>query len=112
MNDAVREAHAHAAQAKSRNFQVAISKFALLHCFSFRTRFSHPEIRIKRHGSGSPILPIYCLFLSLVKESLAHSEPRGYSRQQSKEAMKVKNINKSATPSLDRAREFADGAGS
>jgi AraC-like DNA-binding protein len=41
-----------------------------------------------------------------VKELLAHPEPRGYPRQQTKEAMKVKNINKSATPSLDRAREL------
>src|SRR2546423_13071661 len=31
---AVRKTHSHAAQSESRNFQVAISKFALLHCFS------------------------------------------------------------------------------
>src|SRR2546427_53315 len=32
---AVRKAHAHAAQPEGGNFQVAISKFAFLHCFSF-----------------------------------------------------------------------------
>ena len=31
----VAEAHAHAAQAEGRDFQVAFSEFALLHCFSF-----------------------------------------------------------------------------
>src|ERR1700723_3424624 len=30
-------AHSHAAEAESRNFQAAISKFALLHCFSWGT---------------------------------------------------------------------------
>src|ERR1035441_7120732 len=33
----VRKAHSHAAEPESRNFQAALSKFALLHCFSFET---------------------------------------------------------------------------
>ena len=31
---AVRKAHSHAAEPEGRNFQAALSKFALLHCFS------------------------------------------------------------------------------
>jgi hypothetical protein len=34
-NWTVAAAHAHAAQPNSRNFQVALSQFSLLHCFSF-----------------------------------------------------------------------------
>src|SRR5439155_17504951 len=33
----VATAHAHAAESDCRNFEVAFSKFALLHCFSFET---------------------------------------------------------------------------
>jgi len=33
---------------------------------------------MKRHPSGSPILPIYCLFLLLFEKSLAFPEQRGY----------------------------------
>jgi len=32
---AIGKAHSHAAEPKDRNFQIAFSKFALLHCFSF-----------------------------------------------------------------------------
>jgi hypothetical protein len=32
---AIRKTHAHAAEAKSRDFQISFPKFALLHCFSF-----------------------------------------------------------------------------
>ena len=62
----------------SRNFQAALSKFAFLHCFSLANCFSHLQVRAKRRGSGIPILPIYCLFLSSVNESLAHPAPRSY----------------------------------
>ena len=34
----VGKAHSHAAEPDSRNFQIALSKFALLHCFPLRTR--------------------------------------------------------------------------
>src|SRR5216683_7832882 len=36
----VTKAHSHTAEPESRNFQATVSKFALLHCFSFASRFS------------------------------------------------------------------------
>src|SRR5271168_3367984 len=38
-------AHSHAAEAESRNFQAAISKFSLLHCFSFGVFLSSSRLR-------------------------------------------------------------------
>jgi len=40
---------------------------------------------MKRHPSGSPILPIYCLFLLFLEESLAFLEQRGYLKARHKD---------------------------
>ena len=40
---------------------------------------------MKRHPSGSPILPIYCLFLLLFEKSLAFPEQRGYLKARHKD---------------------------
>jgi hypothetical protein len=65
--------------------------------------FSHPEIRIKRRASGSPILPIYCLFLSLCDKSLVYPKPKtilgiGQTNFYSE------NNSKNATPPPDQVR--------
>src|ERR1039458_9562778 len=59
----VTKTQSHAAEAESRDFQAALSKCALLHCSSFRNRFSHLQVRVEGCGGGILILPIYCLFL-------------------------------------------------
>src|SRR5207245_2419178 len=41
---AVAKAHSHTAQTERRNFQVAISEFALLHCVSFSFHRSHGDL--------------------------------------------------------------------
>src|SRR6201982_945248 len=41
----VANAHSHTAEPESRDFQVAISKFAFLHCFSFAVFLSSPRLR-------------------------------------------------------------------
>ncbi len=39
-------------------------RFYIASRFSFCDRFAHPHGRLERRGSGIPILPIHCLFLS------------------------------------------------
>ena len=54
---AVAEAHAHAAEPEGRDFQVALSKFALLHCFLLR--LSRELFRFERsHVDGEAVLHI------------------------------------------------------
>src|SRR5467141_1125056 len=69
-------------------------------------RFSVSEVRIKRHRSGSPILPIYCLFLLLFEKSLAFPEQRGYLKARHKDGNSMKNLSKDLTPPQDRAQEL------
>jgi AraC-like DNA-binding protein len=77
--------------------------------FLHPNRFSHPESRVKRREGGSPILPIYCLFLSLGEKWLLYPEPSSYLVQGTKEAFTVKNTGKSAAPSPDQALALRKG---
>jgi hypothetical protein len=88
----------------ARRRAVASSKLAILHYFPFEP-FSHVETSIKRRGAGSLILPIYCLFLLLLKGSLAHRELRGYPGCRNSETVTIKNTSKTAAPLLDQAHK-------
>src|SRR5882724_11611044 len=50
-------------------------------------RLSDFEIRFERCGSGSPILPIYCLFLLLGEELLVYREASGYVRESTRKLL-------------------------
>ncbi len=108
----ITEAHSHAAEAECRNFQIAFSKFALLHCFSLSNRFSHSEIRIKRRGSGIPILPIYCLFLLLWEKSLVHPRAGSYPKARDKEATNSEKHQQKRHSAARSSARIASRAGS
>jgi hypothetical protein len=54
----VAKTHTHAAKTDRQYFQIALSKFAFLHCFSFVWgRFSHLQAKVERRGTGIPAPP-------------------------------------------------------
>src|ERR1700730_3655659 len=60
---AVRKAHAHAAEPDGRDFQVAVSKFALLHLFLLRSavrRLTSPTRRLAVLSQGGSSPPLAC----------------------------------------------------
>ncbi len=69
-------------------------------------RYAHPKIRTKRHESDSPILPMYCRFLSLREKSLLYPEPSSYLRAGNKETNAMKKPNKSTSPPSNRTHEL------
>jgi hypothetical protein len=52
--------------------------------FLLAKHFCHPKTRIKRRESGSPILPIDCLFLSLSEMLLVYPGPSAYPRAETR----------------------------
>jgi hypothetical protein len=46
--------------------------------FSLPSCFTHPDTKSKWQGSGSPILPTYCLFLLSDEKSMALLTRGGY----------------------------------
>src|SRR5437773_5647552 len=73
-------------------------------CVSFG--FSHPEVRSKRRGSGSLILPSCCLFLSLHEIALVYPASGGYSIERATGANVVKKRRTNAAVAPDRIREL------
>src|SRR5712692_4298467 len=73
-------------------------------CVSFG--FSLPEVRSKRRGSGSLILPSSCLFLSLHEIVLVYLASGGYSKGKRHGANTVTKRRKNAAVAPDRLREL------
>src|SRR6476660_6365165 len=73
---------------------------------SFLAGFSAFEIRIRRCGNGSPILPIYCLFLLPAKESLARLPSNTYPRPWTEEDRTMRKPIRNAAQGSDQIRQW------
>ncbi len=74
--------------------------------FVLANRFAHSEIRTNRLECGSPILPIFCLFLLPGNKSLVSSKLSVYPKARGNDAIIVKISNKSVILPKDPARDL------
>src|SRR5207247_1717563 len=68
----------HAAKPNGRYFQVASSKFALLHWFSLQTVSLHPRVGSNAADTVARSFLLIAYFSCNVKNSLPYHEPSGY----------------------------------